>query len=186
MAEADTNEVIRQHMRQFFAGHRYEEHVWTLGPAQDELPRLRALEFAPGPKTGLWVYVTAGAWEARNDPRLEFLIAAPEQDQRHVELLFMATWYHGREGLGTGHTLPIGEPWLPGSACEFFLVSLPYPFGPKLEVCNFRDWHLHVLWLLPITKAEREFKVKEGLEALEKRFDACALEYWIPDRASVV
>jgi hypothetical protein len=55
-----------------------------------------------------------------------------------------------------------------------------------LEVCNFRDWHLHVLWLLPITKAERELKVKEGLEALEQRFDACALEYWIPDRASVV
>ena len=80
MAEAETNKVIRQHLRQFFAGHPCEEHVWTLGPAQDELPRLRALEFAPGPKTGLWVYVTAGAWEARNDPRLEFLIIAPEQD----------------------------------------------------------------------------------------------------------
>src|SRR5262245_54298274 len=74
MAEAETNAVVRQHLRQFFARHRCEEHVWTLGPAQDELPRLRALEFAPGPKTGLWVYVTAGAWEARKDPRLEFLI----------------------------------------------------------------------------------------------------------------
>jgi Suppressor of fused protein (SUFU) len=186
MSETDTNQVIRQHLCQFFAGHHCEEHVCTLGPAQHKLPCLRALEFAPGPKTGLWLYVTAGAWAARNDPRLEFLIAAPEQDQRHVELLFMAAWYHGREGLGTGHTLPIGEPWLPGSACEFFLVSLPYSFGPKLEVCNFRDWHLHVLWLLPITKAEREFKVKEGLEALEQRFDACALAYWIPARPSVV
>lgn len=186
MAEAETNDVVRQHLRRFFAGHPCEEHVWPFGPAQDELPRLRAFEFAPGPKTGLWVYATAGAWEARNDLRLEFLIAAPEQDQRHVELLFMAAWYHGRQGLGTGHTLPIGEPWLPGSACEFFLVSLPYPFGQKLEVCNFPDWHLHVLWLLPITAAEREFKVREGQEALEQRFDASAMEYWIPDRASVV
>lgn len=161
-------------------------NIWTLGPAQDELPRLRALEFASGPKTVLWVYVTAGAWEARNDPQLESLIAAPEQDQRHVELLFMTVWYLGSEGLGTGHTLPIGEPWLSGSACEHFLVSSPYPFGSKLEMYNFRDWQLHVLWLLPFTKAEREFKVKESLEALEQRFDASALEYWIPGRASVV
>lgn len=185
MKEVETNEVVRQHLCQFFSGHSYEEHVWSLGPAQDEFPRLRVLEFAPGPKTNLWSYVTAGAWEARNDPRLEFLIAAPEQDQRHVELPFMAAWYHGRKCLGAGHTLPIGEPWLPGSTCECFLVSLPYLFGPELEVCNFPDWHLHVLWLLPITTAEREFKVREGLEALEQRFDECELEYWKPDRVSV-
>jgi hypothetical protein len=55
-----------------------------------------------------------------------------------------------------------------------------------LEVCNVRDWHLHVLWLLPITAAERDFKVHKGLEALEQRFDACAIEYWVPGRASVV
>ena len=46
------------------------------------------------------------------------------------------------------------------------LVSLPYPFGPELEVCQLPDGELHVLWLLPITLAEREFKVREGLEAL--------------------
>ena len=186
MAEADANAVVRRHLRQFFAGHACEEHQWTLGPAVVELPRLRVAEFAPGPKIGLWVYATVGAWEARGDPRLEFLIAAPERDERHVELLTMVTRYHGRRGLGTGHTVPIGEPWLPGSSCEFFLVSLPYPFGPELEVCNSADWHLHVLWLLPITAAEREFKVREGVEALEQPFDAFGLEYWVPNRVSAV
>lgn len=186
MAEAEPNTVIREHLRRFFRGHACAEHQWTLGPAAVELPRLRVAEFAPGPKTDLWVYATVGAWEARDDPRLEFLITAPAQDQRHVELVTMAAWYHGRHGLGAGHTLPIGEPWLTGSTCEFFLVSLPYPFGPQLEVCNFSDWHLHVLWLLPITATERAFKVREGLEALEQRFEACGLEYWVPERASVV
>jgi hypothetical protein len=186
MAKADANAMIRRHLRGFFAGHACEEHQWTLGAAVEELPRLRVVEFAPGPKTGLWVYATIGAWEARDDPRLEFLIAAPESDQRHVELVTLAAWYHGKRGLGVGHTLPIGEPWLPGSACEYFLVSLLYPFGPELEVCNFADWHLHVLWLLPITAAERAFKVREGAEALEQRFDAGALEYWVPGRASAV
>jgi hypothetical protein len=186
MAGADVNALVCLHLRRFFVGHACQEHQWTLGPAPEELPRLRVAEFAPGPKTGLWVYTTIGACEARAAPLLEFLIAAPEQDQRHVELVTMAAWYHGRRGLGVGHTLPIGEPWLPRSACEFFLVSLPYPFGPELEVCNFAGGHVHVLWLLPITAAEREFKVREGVEALEQRFDACGLEYWVPDRASVV
>jgi hypothetical protein len=186
MAAADPNGVVRRHLQLFFAGHSWEEHIWTLGPAHDELPRLRVAELSPGPRIGLWVYATVGAWEARQDPRLEFLIVAPEQDQRHVELLFMVTWYHGRHGLGSGHTLPIGEPWLPGSACDHFLVSLLYPFGPQLEVCEVDDWHLRVLWLLPITVSEREFKVRDGLEALEQRFDACRLEYWVPEGSSVV
>lgn len=186
MGKGDANASVRQHLRRFFTGHTCEEHQWTLGRAVEELPRMRVAEFAPGPRTGLWVYVTVGAWEARAVPQLEFLIAAPEQDQRHIELVTMAAWYHGRRGLGAGHTLPIGEPWLPGSACEFFLVSLPYPFGPELEVCNLPDGHLHVLWLLPITAAERGFKVREGVEALEQRFDECCLAYWAPDRASAV
>src|SRR5437867_2103078 len=100
MAKVEPNEVIRQHLRGFFAGHRCEEHVWTLGPAPERLPQLRIAEFAPGPKTGLWAYATIGAWEARKDPRLEFVIAAPEQDLRQVELLTMAAWYHGQRGLG--------------------------------------------------------------------------------------
>lgn len=186
MAESGPNDVVRRHLRRFFAGHPCEEHIWTLGPALDELPRLKAAEFAPGPKSDLWIYATIGAWEARADPRLEFFIAAREPDLRHVELLFMIAWYHGRYGLGEGHTMPIGEPWLPGSGCEFFLVSLPYPFGPRLEVCDFEGGELRVLWLLPITAAERDYKKREGLEALEQRFDDCGLEYWAHDRASVV
>jgi hypothetical protein len=34
--------------------------------------------------------------------------------------------------------------------------------------------------------AERKFKIRGGLEALEQRFDACGLEYWVPGRVSAV
>ncbi|HEY1192384.1 MAG TPA: suppressor of fused domain protein [Gemmata sp.] len=186
MAAPDPNAIVQQHLRRFFAGHACREHVWPLGPAATELPRLRVLEFAPGPRNPQWVYATAGGWEARADPRLEFLIVAPEPDLRHVELLFITAWYHGRRELGRDHTVPLGGPWLPGSACEFFLVSRPYPFGPELEVCNLPDGHLHVLWLLPITLAEREFKILKGAEALEQRFDECGLEFWVPGRPPAV
>jgi hypothetical protein len=185
MAAGDLDGLVRAHVQQFFAGHDCEEHIWTLGPCE-ELPHLRVLEFSPGPRTGLWVYVTVGVWRVRDEPQLEFFILGAERDLRHVELLFMTAWYHKHECLGRGHTLPIGEPWLPGSQCEHFLVSLPYPFGPELEICNLPNGHLHCLWLLPITAAERELKVREGLEALEQRFDQCAIEYWDLARTSVV
>jgi hypothetical protein len=177
---------LRRHLRSFFAKHRDEEHRWVLGPAIDVLPRLRVVEFSPGPRSASWVYASVGAWEARSEARLEFLITAPDQDLRHVELLTMAAWYHRQRCLGLGHTFPIGEPWLPRSRCDFMLVSLPYPFGPALEVCELPDGHVHYLWLLPITRAERDFKAREGQEALEQRFDECGLEYGNPLRDSVV
>lgn len=186
MVEGELNVMVRRHLRQFFAGHTCEEHPWTLGPAADVLPGLRVAEFAPGPKLDLWVYASVGAWEARENPRLEFVLAAPQQDLRHVELMAMTAWYHGQQGLGLGHTFPIGKPWLPGSACDFMLVSLPYPFGPSLEIYNCPGASLRVLWLLPITKKEHDFKTHEGLEALEQRFDDSELEYWVPGRSSVV
>jgi len=179
--------ALRRHSKEFFTGHRYKEEVWTLGPGPEVLPRLRVACLSPGPRTGLWVYVTVGAWEVRSgDVMLEFLITAPAADLRHVELLTMAAYYHRTQGLGLGHMLPIGEPWLEGSACDGLLVSRPYPFGPELEMCCLGERHMHLDWLLPITTAERVFKVERGQEALEQRFDACGLEYWKPSRASAV
>jgi hypothetical protein len=42
------------------------------------------------------------------------------------------------------------------------------------------------VWLLPITGPEKDYAVTHGLEALEQLFDSNAIEYWAPDRPSVV
>ena len=42
------------------------------------------------------------------------------------------------------------------------------------------------LWLLPITKAERQYKIAHGLEALEAAFEAKKVAYASPDRESVI
>ena len=186
MKRNQSRSIVEQHLRDFLADHTCEEFYWRAGPRHDEVPRLSVLEFAPGPKRRGWVYATLGGYELCDDPRLEFVLVAPKQNYRHVELLTMAAWYHGRHTLGNGHTLPIREPWLPGSELDHYLVSTPYPFGPDLELCNLVDAHVHVKWLLPITASEREFKVNEGLEALEQRFDDVGIEYWNPNRESVV
>jgi hypothetical protein len=83
-----------------------------------------------------------------------------------------------------GHTLPIGEPWLPGAICDHFLVSRPYPFGPGLE--DIAGHATRVVWLLPVSAAERSFKVRHGLEAFERLLDERGVEYGEPRRACVV
>jgi hypothetical protein len=111
---------------------------------------------------------------------------ADRETPRLVELLAMLAYYHRDFRLGLGHTLGLGEPWLPESTCDSILISKPYPFGPDLEVCAINGQHVHFLWALPITSAERAFKVEAGLEALEQRFDDVGLRYWLHDRESVV
>ena len=162
--------------------------VWPLGPMKHAHPGFHVLEFAPGPRSRLWNYVSVGALEvdAANSSKLEFLLCTDEPNERCVELVTMTAWYHSSYGLGMGHTMPIGEPWLPAASCDHFLVSRPYPYGPDLEIVPMDGDHAHVLWLLPITKEEREYKVTHGLEALEQLFESNGIEYWVLQRPSVV
>ena len=64
------------------------------------------------------------------------------------------------------------------------LAALPY--GPEFEICRWKRGHARILWLLPITETERDFKAQHGLEALEQRFDDASRQYSDPQRASVV
>jgi len=41
-------------------------------------------------------------------------------------------------------------------------------------------------WLIPVTKAEVEYKKAFGLESLEQRFEAAQFDYTDPHRPSVV
>ena len=82
--------------------------------------------------------------------------------------------------------MALGEPWLPGSKLTHELVSLPYAFGPALERCEFEDGRIRVLAVQPISEAERDFKTAEGVEALERRFEAAGIAFTDPFRESVL
>jgi len=200
----EIDEKIRDHLSSFFRERPIEELAlddlpFPTAPLEERLPQLKLVRVAPGDDVGDWVYVTIGAWRTTVDERdqhglLEFILGAAEDHPSHLETLGMVANYHAdpAERLGVGHTLPIGRPWVAGSSCDHLLVSRPYPWGPKLEICPLGDDHVHFLWLLPITNEERDFKSERdergenGLEELERRFDAAGIEWWRPDRPSVV
>jgi Suppressor of fused protein (SUFU) len=179
---------IKAHIERFFAGHQINYETWDAGPIVHALPHFQVACIAPGPKSSLWTYVSVGACEVGpiDAYRLEFLICAPSARRRLVGFLAMTAHYHKVSRLGLGHTYPIGEPWDEGSNLDHILVSLPYTFGPSLEVCDLGSAPVHILWLLPITDDERQFKIKHGVEALEAKFDEVQLEHWNSQRTSVI
>jgi hypothetical protein len=179
--------VLESHLTTFFAGHAPEVFVGPAGPIHEVLPRFRVLRFAPGPRTIHWVYASLGTWEVdAGQPRgLEFFVIAPGENQVHVEFLAMAAHYHLKQKLGKWHSFPIGRPWLPGSQLDHVLVSLPYPFGADLEICEVPGGHIHFLWLLPISATERALKKEHGVDALEDLLEAKEVDYADPMRTSV-
>jgi len=179
---------LDRHIRQFFDGHQITETTFDAGPILNIQPNFQVLCIQPGPKVGLWAYISKGIWELGDERSeyMEFMILSPKSSQRCVELLAMSAYYHYTDRLGLGHTCPIGAPWLENSTCDHFLISLPYTLGPQLEICQVGEENLHIYWALPITNREREYKVKNGLEALEAKFEEKGLMYWEVYRPSVI
>jgi hypothetical protein len=114
----------------------------------------------------------AAKHERGTEHGLELVLRSRDDDSNNIELLAMTAHYHltGAQ-LAQFDTVNWGIPWYLGSGCEYGYISLPYVGGPKLEWCNDTVPPTRVLWLIPITKSERRFKIETGEEALETQFD---------------
>ena len=135
----------------------------------------------------VWPFATRGM-SRPNDPKpLELHMLSPCPSNAMTELLVATAHYH-RTGavLDLGHSVNFGRPWLDNSLCEYGLISLPYLDGPTLEIMKFNESAAHFYWLIPITKAELEYKKQNGLDALEAQFERTGFHYADPHRSSVV
>ena len=183
---------IQAHLQNFLADPNLTFDRWEVGPPKTLklMSRLRIAKFSPNLKEDEdWTYVSIGAWEFSNNKNeaLEFVILAPFETPKITELLTMAVNYHRTQRLGFEHVFPIGQGWLEDSECDHFLVSLPYPLGVDFGICHIsKAFHVRFAWLLPITKAEKDFMTSHSLEELEKKFEKAEIEYSNPQRKSVI
>jgi hypothetical protein len=160
-------------------------HPWTPGPRK---PHGRGvLVFPPNPIHHFWTYAADGMSSIDEKNPLELFLVSREAADSQLELLSAVVAYHQQEQpLGIGHTVNFGRPWLPGSLCTYGLVSRPYLDGPELEwLERSGKSRIQFGWLIPITTAERDYKSKHGIEALEKHFEK-GLDYLEPRRQSVI
>jgi hypothetical protein len=186
--------AVKRHIVEFFDPRMVGE-VAAPARSQERVPGYTTfLVEPPGGNASPYVYVTAGCWDqvhADGDGHgSEFVLITRDHTPANVLRLAMTAFYHcapdASQRLGVGHTVPCGEPWVPGAAADHLLVSVPYPFGPSFEVCAWQGGHARLLWLLPITKAERDYKAANGLEALEAKFESASIDYTDPNRPSFV
>jgi hypothetical protein len=165
---------------------------WPLGLMPSRVPDFFVHEVGPGPRGPFWTYLSFGLWPVSHSDHghgIEFVMTSSVRSERLVELVTIAGYYHAgppKQRLDLGHTVAIGEPWLPGSVCDHELVSLPYAFGPELEVCSWQGGHLRVLELLAISEAEHAYKMTHGQEALEQLLEIAGVTTADPARPSVV
>lgn len=185
-----TKMELLRHVEEFWPRNRLSTFRWDIGPIKQSLPEFKVIRVEPLAGNLPWVYVSNGAWSVPTnvDYREEFLIIAPNEDPIHVESLAMVANFHSdpRYQIRLGSILSIGRGWVDGSKCNHFLISLPYPFGPRLEVFRNSSTWVEFLWLMPITPSEAAFAREHGVEQLERRFDDAAIDYKDPDRPSVV
>jgi hypothetical protein len=182
---------ILDHYRTFWGSDRIEEVHWTPEHLGERLPDFHIVKVRPETPDGMWTFASIGAWRATAQAHhgLEFVAVAHDQSAAVMQRLGMIAYYHAgppENRLGIGHLLPIGGGWVEGSPLESILVSLPYPWGPRLEHCQLPGRHIQVAWLLPITTAEHQFAREHGADALEGLFDESKLNYVDPFRQSVV
>jgi hypothetical protein len=135
----ETTETLRRHVRSFFAERSIDELglddlPFDTEPLRRALPALKLLRISPWQAGAEWVYTTLGAWDITARERdqhglQEFVLAASEDRDVHLQILGMIAHYHAdpAERLAVGHTIPIGRPWVEGSQCDHVLVSRPYP-----------------------------------------------------------
>lgn len=188
---SDAQAALAAHLDSFFTGHTTAWRTWSDGPIYQRVPGFQVLVAGPGPRLNAWTYVTSGCWQAteQDGHGLEFILTANQELDRCVELSAINAFYHAgppSQRLDHGHTVNFGEPWLLGSILDHALISLPYPYGPDLEICAWDGGHARLLWVLPISRAERDFRRDHGLEALEQRFEQAQVDYINPQRASVI
>lgn len=164
---------------------------WTPEHMATRLPDLHIAKVIPALPGQPWVFATIGAWRGTEseDHGTEFVAVARSEAAAVIAHLGQLAYYHAgpRENrLGVGHTLSIGEGWVPESPLDALLISLPYLWGPKLEHCQLEGRHIQVLWAIPIYESERVFRREQGLDALEQRFEDVSFDYLDPFRPPVV
>ena len=181
---------IIDHLENIWPDREKELFTWKLGPIENALPGFRVCCVKPIEPTEPWIYVSIGASQVKiaSNYRLEFMLEAPADNARHIETLAIVAHYHATgDTLDLGHIVNGGRPWLNESKCDRFLVSLPYPFGPRFEwLHSDANEDTRFLWLLPITSNEASYAKTQGIESLEQLFDKYEIDAVDPARPSVV
>jgi Suppressor of fused protein (SUFU) len=130
------------------------------------------------------------AWEATKagDHAFEFVLLWPWETPHHLQTLSEVALQSAESPVKPtpGTVIDMGRPWIEDGEASHFLVSLPYPLGPDFEHVLVPEIHIRIFWLLPVTDAEVEFILREGVDAFKELAEEHEVLYADPRRPSLV
>lgn len=141
------------------------------------------LEFGPKDGQAEWLYASCGMSFEGGEP-IEVFLLSPRQAPQLVELFYALAHFHlTGERLDANHTVNFGVPWLDNSICDHALLTT---METEFEWIQSGNRRIHYLWLVPITKSERDYKIEHGIEALDTKLDEHDVDCTDPLRKSCV
>jgi len=168
------------------------------------LPHVDIFVFAPQPGVREFTTLVTGGMSdlpmtvpepvGREGRRSELVLYCQESKPEYASMLrFLAHFPHdNRTWLGHGHTMPNGQPPEPlflNSELDTFLMLVP----PFEEDASLRDSleiggdPVNLTWVVPITSAECQWKLENGMVSLWEQFARVGLPVILDEnRASVV
>jgi hypothetical protein len=182
------NKLIKEHYISNW-GSNFEEKIWTAGPINELDNKLTILEFKPTDKRKMWTYATCGMSAFSHEKPVELHLFSAIQDSSILELLTSVVYFHNvDQNLNLGHTVNFGRPWQGNSDSSYGLISLPYLDGTDIELLDPGDNHniVSCYWLIPITLQERDYKMQNGLDALEEKLEKSRFNYLDSERKSII
>jgi hypothetical protein len=157
--------------------------TFNRGPIHQLPDDFCVFEFAPENGRTAWAYLSCGMSFDEAEP-IEIFLLSPRQAPELVELFYAIAHFHlTAERLGEGHTINFGVPWLDHSICDHGFLST---METNFEWLQQGEERVHYLWLIPITKAERDYKIAHGIEALDAKLDEHDVDCTDPLRKSSV
>ena len=184
----DVYSALDGHIAGFWPKNTQDTLTWDKGLILDRIPGFHVRQVTPNSATEPWVYVSIGASTTFDKPGNEYFIMSPAESVRHVETLAMVAHFQSFEAhaLSIGDTVNIGHSWLGESPFDHLVVTLPYPYGPNLEISPEAAGHARFLWLVPISKAEAEFIRRSGFGRFEDLIEESEVDVLDPHRRVLV
>ncbi len=152
------------------------------------IPHVDVYRFPPHGKRDFFTFVTGGMSDLpMNAPtelgvdyrRAELVFYSTENRDEYSQLLRrMAHFVHDNNTwLHWGHTMPNGQPPEPLFGTSqldtlFFMPSIVDPDSRLGDTLQIESEPVHLVWCVPITTAECQLKLDEGMDALYDVFDA--------------
>lgn len=105
--------------------------------------------------------------------RVEIFMGSFQENPLLPQVIAMLATYPftAKTFVGVEHTVPFGSTIIPTSRMTAFVFCRPFYDPQDFWEIKLGTFHIQILWAIPIYESERQFKIRNGWDALRDLFE---------------